>query len=142
MRPVRGADFQRGHIKRAELVSVRDCDGVLRDVLLCRMIFESIQRPDGGLREATRENLATPKPNAHGRHHVGIQAPRVDADFIRKQTHPQQPRFEDRCKSIVYVDLLRRGISSSKIESELKHLLVIRWRQLRHRIDDRALYGQ
>ena len=34
MRPVRGADFHRGQIKRAELVSVRDCDGVLRDVLL------------------------------------------------------------------------------------------------------------
>ena len=106
------------------------------------MIFESIQRADGGLREATRENLLTPKPNTHGRHHVGIPVPRHDADFIRKQTPLQQMLFEDRNKLIAYVDLLRRVISSLKIESELKHLLVIRLRQLRHRIDDRALYGR
>ena len=142
MRPVRLADFQRGHIKRAELVSVRDCDGVLRDVLLYRVILESIKRPDGRLREATRENPSTTKPNTRGRDHVGIPVPRMDADFIRKQTHQHRSLIEDRNKLIAYVDILRRGISSSKIESELKHLLVIRLRQLRHSIDDRALYGR
>ena len=106
------------------------------------MIFESIQRADGGLREATRENLLTPKPNTHGRGHVGIPVLRMDADFRREQKHPNKILLEDRNKLIAYVDIPRLGISFSELESELKHPLVVRLRQLRHSIDDRALYGR
>ena len=142
MRPVRGADFQRGRIKRAELVSVRHCDGVLSDALLYRIVFEGIQNPDGDLREATRENFFTPNPNTHGCDHVGIPVLRMDADFRREQTPPNKKLFEDRNKLVANVDIPRLGISFSELESELKHPLVVRLRQLRHSIDDRALYGR
>ena len=45
MRPAPGADLHRVQSIRAELVSGCGCDGVLRDVLIYRMIFESIQMP-------------------------------------------------------------------------------------------------
>ena len=142
MRPVRGADFNIVDIKLAELVSVCDFDSVLRDVPICRMIFERIQRPNGGIGEATRDDLATPNPNTCGRHLVRISVMRVDADFIRMQTHIQQMLVEDRNKLIAYEDLLGLVSPFSELESEYKHLLVIRCRQLRHRIDERALYGR
>ena len=45
MRPVRGSDLHSHDIKLAELATLCDFDSVLRDMLLARMIFESIQRP-------------------------------------------------------------------------------------------------
>ena len=142
MRPVRGADFDRRHVKCAELVSVRHCDGVLSDALLDRMVFEGIHNPDGDIREATRENSLTPKPNTHGRDHIVIPVLRMDADFVWEQTHPNKNLFDDRNKLVANVDIPRLGISFSELESELKHLLVVVLRQLRHSIDDRALYGR
>ena len=66
----------------------------------------------------------------------------MDADFVWEQTHPNKKLFEDRNKLVANVDIPRLGISFSELESELKHPEVVFLRQLRHSIDDRALYGR
>ena len=106
MRPVPGADLHRVQSIRAELVSGCGCDGVLRDVLIYRVIFERINNAGGGLRESTREDPLAPLPHTRGRHHIAIPIARHDADLLRKQTPIQQMRSEDRNKLIANVDLL------------------------------------
>ena len=59
---------------------------------------------------------------------------------MRMQTHFQHEVGEMSAGFVAYEDLLRIVSPFPKIEPQLEHRLVCTWRQLRHHIDDRALY--
>ena len=93
-------------------------DSVFRDVLIGRMLFERPQLPHGGVRETARDNTGTTSPNTTGRALVLISVQRVNADFMRMQTHTHQDLREDCRELVAYPDMLRLLIPFLKIESQ------------------------
>ena len=100
MRPVRLSDLHIHDIEVAELATHCFCDSVFRDVPLDRMIFESPQLPYGSVREAARDNFATTSPNTDGSYPLCSSISRVNADFMRHQTHTDQHYLEDAGETI------------------------------------------